>query len=371
MANKQPIYEFSSLTSLGVSNVPIGSLVSVKNAGKLFTLTSKAGLTVISTVQDALDIVQNAFYRTDVTGATGSQGIQGEQGIPGPKGDIGSQGIAGDQGLQGDPGAGVQVYGSDTIVNIRGKANADGHMWISTDAGVDDLGTAVNPGDGVVSAGPSWLTVGPIRGPQGQQGPIGNSGADGIDGSQGIQGIQGPEGPRGVAGDTGSQGATGQQGLKGDPGDKGDVGDDGLKGDKGDTGDTGTTGSTGAKGDPGVTGAQGPKGDTGDQGIPGVDASVEFASQVETDEGIIDNKAISPKTLGAAGTMPIETGKIGQTVTNDGVRKGSFWSPFVHSPNVVSENFSLQSGVSASIVSPTINDGITVTVPDGSILVIL
>jgi len=43
-------------------------------------------------------------------------------------------------------------------------------MWISTTAGTDDHGTAVNIGDGIVHDGTEWLTVGPIRGPKGNDG---------------------------------------------------------------------------------------------------------------------------------------------------------------------------------------------------------
>lgn len=69
--------------------------------------------------------------------------------------------------------------------------------------------------------------------------------------------------------------------------------------------------------------------------------------------------------------LPLETGNQHKTVTTLGVEGDSFWSPIVTSPNVVSENFTLGTGANGSIVSPTINDGVTVTVPDGSTLVIL
>ena len=68
---------------------------------------------------------------------------------------------------------------------------------------------------------------------------------------------------------------------------------------------------------------------------------------------------------------PDETGQSFKTLTNVGTRKSSYWSPFVSSPNTVSENFSLEVGQSASIVSPILNDGVTITIPDGSTLVIL
>ncbi len=69
--------------------------------------------------------------------------------------------------------------------------------------------------------------------------------------------------------------------------------------------------------------------------------------------------------------LPVETNNQHKTVTTKGVEGDSFWSPFVTSPNDVTEDFTIATGASASIVSPTINDGITVTIPDGSTLAIL
>lgn len=74
---------------------------------------------------------------------------------------------------------------------------------------------------------------------------------------------------------------------------------------------------------------------------------------------------------GTGSGLPDENGQSFKTITNNGVTGNSFWSPFVTSPNVVSEDFTLASGASASIVSPTIEDGVTVEIPDSSILVIL
>lgn len=368
---KQPIYEFDNLASVGVFNVPNGSIVSVKSTGDLFILTTKNGLDSGSLVSDAMAIPQNEKFGRSLIGPQGPQGPVGPQGPKGDRGDTGPTGPKGDPGQKGDPGAGVQIYGSDTIANIRAKANIDGHMWISTDAGVDDLGNSVNPGDGIVSAGPSWMTVGPVRGPQGEQGPQGVQGIPGKDGADGAQGPEGPQGIQGPKGEPGTNGATGPQGPKGDTGPKGDKGDTGATGPVGPTGPKGDTGDTGATGPQGPMGPQGPKGDKGDTGPAGSDATVEFASQVETDEGIIDNKAISPKTLGAAGTMPIETGKKGYSVTNDGVRKGSFWSQVTCNPVIMTEDQTIQDGVSAVVADGfTIDDGVTLTIPDGSVLVV-
>jgi hypothetical protein len=69
--------------------------------------------------------------------------------------------------------------------------------------------------------------------------------------------------------------------------------------------------------------------------------------------------------------LPLETGNAHKTVTTDGVEGDSYWSPIVTSPNVIDTDFAMSVGANGSIVSPTIDDGVTVTVPDGSTLVIL
>lgn len=95
------------------------------------------------------------------------------------RGPIGQQG---EQGIQGPAGGGITMQGSDTVANILLKDDSTpGLMWIAVDTGVDDDGTAVAIGDGLVSTGTKWITVGAIRGPQGPQGdpgpglPIGGS----------------------------------------------------------------------------------------------------------------------------------------------------------------------------------------------------
>ena len=69
--------------------------------------------------------------------------------------------------------------------------------------------------------------------------------------------------------------------------------------------------------------------------------------------------------------LPLETGNKFQTVTNKGTEGDSYWSPFVSSPIELTENFTLEVGQSASIVSPTLANGKTITIPVGSKLVIL
>ena len=100
----------------------------------------------------------------------------------------------------------------------------------------------------------------------------------------------------------------------------------GPKGDKGDQGNKGDTGSRGEKGEPGLGGVdgedgesayevavangfvgtvvewlaslKGEKGDKGDTGEPGADGtSAPIASQLEVDDGVIADKAVTPATL--------------------------------------------------------------------------
>lgn len=69
--------------------------------------------------------------------------------------------------------------------------------------------------------------------------------------------------------------------------------------------------------------------------------------------------------------LPLETGNKGMNVTNHGVEGDSFWTPVVTNPNTITTDVVIDTGVNASMVDPTINDGVTITVPDGSTLVIL
>lgn len=83
-------------------------------------------------------------------------------------------GITGDTGATGPAGGGITLQGSDTVVTILTKdASSAGLMWIATDTGTDDYANSVAIGDGLVSDGAGWITVGPVRGPQGDTGPAG------------------------------------------------------------------------------------------------------------------------------------------------------------------------------------------------------
>jgi len=67
--------------------------------------------------------------------------------------------------------------------------------------------------------------------------------------------------------------------------------------------------------------------------------------------------------------LPNETGNLGKSVTTDGVEGDSFWSFVNTNPNVMNADQVMTAGTSASVVDGfTINDNITLTVPDGSVL---
>ena len=173
-------------------------------------------------------------------GPQGQDGIQGPIGIQGITGDTGPQGIQGPDGPQGAAGLGIDIKGSDTVVNILSKSSTVvGLAYISTDTGTDDAGTPVAIDDVLRATGTQWVNIGTISGPQGVQGPQGPQGQQGPQGLQGDQGVVGPAGPQGLQGPSGPQGLQGPQGDQGLQGDRGPVGDTGLKGDTGAIGPVG------------------------------------------------------------------------------------------------------------------------------------
>lgn len=266
MVDKQPHYIFEEGTSTGIDAIPFGSFVTIKATGEAFVLADKAGMTNTTTVAAAMAMTANEKFGKSLVGPQGPQGPTGKD------------------------GSGVTIQGSDTIASILALPKTIGEMWISTTAGTDDLSQTVNIGDGIVTSGTSWITVGPIRGPQG---------------IQGIQGIKGDAGTNGTTGTTGAAGKSAYQIAL----DGGFVGTEAawllsLNGAKGDTGPTGATGPAstvpGPTGDTGLQGPQGIQGPTGAQGIQGPagsNATVAFASQVEVDAGTLTDKVVSPSTL--------------------------------------------------------------------------
>lgn len=70
--------------------------------------------------------------------------------------------------------------------------------------------------------------------------------------------------------------------------------------------------------------------------------------------------------------LPVETNHKGKSVTTYGVEGDSFWSYVNYNPIEMSSDQVLQAGVSASVVGGfTILDGVTLTIPDESVLAII
>lgn len=70
--------------------------------------------------------------------------------------------------------------------------------------------------------------------------------------------------------------------------------------------------------------------------------------------------------------LPLETGNLGKSVTTDGVEGDSFWSYVNTNPNTMTSDQTMTVGTSASVVDGfTIADGVTLTIPDGSVLSIV
>ena len=63
-------------------------------------------------------------------------------------------------------------------------------------------------------------------------------------------------------------------------------------------------------------------------------------------------------------TLPDAKDKAGYEITTRGATEtDAEWSPFRTTPNLVDADYTIEDNVSASIVSPTIDDGVTITVP--------
>lgn len=152
------------------------------------------------------------------SGAAGATGPQGPQGPAGPAGPAGPQGAQGVAGPQGPSGADFQPDAVGLIAN-RGTYNtaAAGFSYLATD--LEQLYFKLSATSGDWSNGITF-GVGP-QGPAGPQGPVGPQGAQGPQGPQGDQGPLGPTGPQGPQGPAGPQGVQGPQGPTGADGAKG------------------------------------------------------------------------------------------------------------------------------------------------------
>jgi len=67
--------------------------------------------------------------------------------------------------------------------------------------------------------------------------------------------------------------------------------------------------------------------------------------------------------------LPLETGHEGMSVSNHGTEGDSYWSSVNKNPNVLNGNETIESGVSASVVTGfEIPDGLTLEIADGSVM---
>ena len=260
------------------------------------------------------------------TGSEGPQGLQGSQGSQGTQGEIGSTGSQGVQGLQGLQGlmgpSGPQGIQGEvgTVGTINGAYDTIAELEAAVPTGTSGEFYYVDPDLYIWNAATnSWVSVGPIAGPQGIQGlqgiqgPDGNTGPAGPQGIQGIQGLIGPTGSQGIQGIQGSAGSQGPMGSQGLPGAIGPVGPQGQAGPMGSQGIQGVTGVTGATGSPGIQGTigsvgsagpQGPIGPTGPQGIQGLQGIV--GPQGATGpQGLPGSQGLQG-TVGATGSQGIQ-----------------------------------------------------------------
>ncbi len=93
---------------------------------------------------------------------------------------------------------------------------------------------------------------------------------------------------------------------------------------------------------------------------------------INTVDKMLWSKDPAGNVIPVGGAIADATGKAGQELSTRGTdRMEHEWSPFRTTPQVITEDYTLQDGVNASIVSGTLDVGVTVTIPVGSIMVVL
>jgi hypothetical protein len=164
------------IAALEAANVP--------TAGNPFaTLADIKNLTIKGTATSAVIITKNAAIKNSLwissTTGTDSYGTavvigdglisdgSGWKTIGQIRGPIGETGV-GEAGPQGETGKGIYLKGSAVVsMIVASNAAVIGNVWIATDAGVDEYGTPVKVGDGLMADGTKWINIGAIRGPAG------------------------------------------------------------------------------------------------------------------------------------------------------------------------------------------------------------
>ena len=254
-----------------------------------------------------------------------------------------------------------------------------------------------------------------VPGPEGPQGP---AGADGLDGATGPEGPQGPQGIQGEVGPAGPEGPQGPQGIQGETGPIGPTGATGIEwqgtwSDSVDYVDNDAVFHEGAswfasgnppvgdeptevslywfplalQGATGATGPQGPAGADGDTGDTGV--VISESEPVSTDVLWLDSDAVAEVPVPIGGTTgqvlakssatdydtewtdtytPTEIDNLLAPLENDiaDLEAASIF-PIKLNQQTITANYSIPVGYNGLSAGPiTIDDGVTVTIPDGS-----
>jgi hypothetical protein len=306
-------------------------------------------------------VTPTAVGATGATGVIGSTGPIGATGTTGPEGATGPIGATGVIGATGSTGADGDRYRttSSTPLTIVGSGNVtlttddlfldysiDQNVVLSYSAGQNMRGTVVtyNETTGVLvvsittsSGSGSNLTPWNVN----LDGAVGIQGSTGATGIQGATGDVGPQGATGLLGSTGVQGATGDLGGTGATGIPGATGPAGI-GIAGSTGATGATGATGEIGATGLTGATG-FGATGATGL-GATGATGVGTQGATG-------ATGPAGSGGGGATGAGTDEI-------------FWE----NDQNVTASYTITTNKNAMTAGPiTVNAGVVVTIPSGSV----
>jgi hypothetical protein len=301
-------------------------------------------------------------------------------------------------------GSVATVAALPSIGNYPGDSwivDADGHLYIWNGGSWTDAGTFEGP------QGPQGIQG--IQGIQGETGPTGPTGATGATGPQGPIGETGPQGPQGIQGETGAQGPQGIQGIQGIQGVKGDTGDTGPQGPQGDP--TTVNGKTGASitltaSDVGAAPSSGisPSAITGTAVVTSdsrlSDARTPTAHAVSHESGGTDEIEIAPAQVTGTAIVsgdvhlvtfvtsstrpgsPTEGQIIYETDTNlyygyngsnwvavgGGAKGGGTDDIFFENGQTVTTNYTITTSKNALTAGPvSINSGITVTIPSGSV----
>jgi len=313
-----------------------------------------------------------------VPGPTGPDGADST--VPGPIGPIGPDGadsvVPGPQGDPGADGADSIVPGPDGPTGSTGSA-ATIAVGVVTKVAAGGTPTVNNSGTTAVAVFDFGIVTGDIGATGADSvvpGPQGDPGTDGTDGTNGAPGIAGTDGLGWIKNPNGEYDAlTGivtfqsNDGLGFSSTDlRGTNGTDGTDGAQGIPGPDGTDGTDGGVGPQGIDGPQGPIGPDGadsvvpgPQGDPGADGA---DSIVPGPDGPIGPEGPTAVSADAGNTAVLGNDSLifvpASPLKND---------IFYENGQNVTADYTLTAGKNAMSSGPiTVDDGITVTVPDGA-----